>query len=50
MDYFIFLSNTPSFIYIYIYIYILNNTEFEITKLAHVLNANNPKYQLFRVT
>ena len=29
---------------------ILENAQFEITKLAHVLNANHPYYQLFRET
>ena len=43
MDCFIFLSNAP-------FSSILENEQFKITKLAHVLNANNPLFRLFRVT
>ena len=38
VDYFIFVSNTSE------------KAKFEILKLAHVLNADNPLYRLFRVT
>ena len=43
VDYFIFLSNTS-------FSAILGKAQFEITKLAHVLNADNPLYRLFHVT
>ena len=44
VDHFIFLSNTP-FSDIF-----EKKTQFEITKLAHVLNADKPLYRFFRVT
>ena len=43
VDYFIFLSNTS-------FSAILENAQFEITKLTLVLNADIPSYRLFRVT
>ena len=43
MDYYIFLSNTS-------FSAISEKAKLEITKLAHVLNADNPSYRLFSPT
>ena len=43
MDYFIFLSNTS-------FPALLEKAQLEITELEHVLNADNPLYQLYSVT